>query len=157
MNRDEIIDLLKKSKTKEAKLRLKEIEKQKKEIQLNELKKEYKINITPVFSEGGKGNAVNSKVESAVVNKYSDIEELEKEIKELKKEIEILSLEVEETNVRLGTLSYMEKEILTDYFVNGMSYEDIGNFTYYKIRQQTRGVKAIKRIIDRALDKLLEI
>ena len=157
MKKEEIIELLKDLKNREANLKLKEIEKKKKEIELNKIKEEYNINITPVYMHGGKANKISSKVENTVINKCTDIEILEKELKEIEENIEILKLELEEINVRLTSLTYIEKEILIDRFVNEMSYDDIGNITYYRIKQQTREYKAIKRIIDNALSKLQKI
>ena len=158
MNKDEIISLLKQSKEKEAQLEMRKIEKRKKEIQLEYLKQEeYKINITPAYTEGMKSNIISSKVEKLVINKDSEIERLEKEIKEIEKEIELLELDVKINNIVLGTLTYLEKEILIDYYVNEMSLTDIGNLTYYRIRQQTRGEKTIKRMIERAFYKLEKI
>lgn len=158
MSKDELIDLLKEFKKKEAQLKLKEIERKKKELLLTELEEqEHEINITSTYTEGSKSNEIKSKVESTVVNRDEEINELKDEIKELDKEIDLLKLEVEEINVRLGMLNYIEKEILTDYYVNESKLEDIGNFTYYRLRQQTRGVKAIKRIIEKALKKMVEV
>ena len=158
MSKDELIELLREFKKKEAQLRLKEIERKKKELALEQLvKQEYEVNITPTYTEGSKSNEIKSKIEKVIVNKEEKRNQLEEEIKELDKEINLLQLEVEEINVRLGMLNYIEKEILTDYYVNENKLEDIGNFTYYRIRQQTRGVKAIKRIIEKALKKMIEI
>lgn len=158
MNSNEMIEILKMFKTKEAQLKLKEIDLKKKTIELNKLlEEEYNINITPQYTEGSKGTEINSKVENAVVKKNTKITELEEEIKKLQEEIDILKLDVEEINVRLGTLSYIEKEILTDYYVNETKLEDIGNFTYYRLRQQTRSAKTIKRLIENAVNKLAKI
>lgn len=158
MNKNDIIELLKNYKERQAKLDLKRNEKRRKEIQLEKLKeKDFEINIVPNYSEGGKGNGTSSKTENAVVRKDSDIKSLEKELKELEREIELLELDVKDIDIRLGMLTYLEKEILVDYLINEMTYEEIGNLTYYKLRQQTRGEKAIKRIIEKAFSKLEKI
>lgn len=158
MNKNEIVELLKKYKERQAKLDLKRNDRRRKEIQLEILKEEeYKISLTPGYSEGGKGNCINSKVENAVVKKDSDIETLEKEIIDLNREIELLEIDVKEIDIRLGMLTYLEKEILVDYLINEMTYTEIGNITYYRLRQQTRGEKAIRTIIKKALSKLEKI
>lgn len=153
-----MIEMLKQFKTKDAQLKLKEIDYKKKTIKLNKIKEEeYSINITPKYVEGSKSNEINSKVENAVMKKNTKIIELEEELKKLQEEIDILKLDVEEINVRLGTLSYLEKEILIDYYVNESKPEDIGDFTYYRIRHQTRSAKTIKRLIENAVNKLARI
>lgn len=158
MNKNELIELLKTSKEKEGQLRLKENEKRRKEIALQELEEEeYTIGMGPIYAEGSKGTAVNSKIENIVINKDEKIQELKKKIKQLEKEIELLKLDIEEVNVRLGCLSRLEKEILVDRFVNEMALEDIGTETYWKIRKQTRGRKAINKIIEKSLQKMEKI
>lgn len=158
MNKNEIIELLKNYKERQAKLDLKKNEKRRKEIQLERLKEEeYSINITPIYAEGGKGNGTNSKVESAVVNKSSDIEILEKELVNLGREIELLEIDLKDTDIRLGTLTYLEKEVLTDYLINEMTCSEIGNLTIYKIKRQTRSERTIREIIKKALEKLEKI
>lgn len=158
MNKNEIIESLKTHKERQAKLDLRKNEKRRKEIKLARLKEEeYKINITPIYEEARRGNAINSKVENAVVKKDDNIEVLEKEIIELGREIELLEIDVNDINIRLGALTYLEKEILTDYLINKMNCTEIGNITYYKIKQQTRSEKTIREIIKRALEKLEKI
>lgn len=158
MNKEEIIELLREKKTKEAKLNLKEIEMKKILIELENLNKEdYVINMTPVYVEGGKTNFVQSKVENTIIKKEEAKEKLETRIKTIENEIKILKLDVDEINIRLEVLNYIEKEVLMQFYVNDKTLEDIGNFTYYEIRQQTRGPRTIKRIIEKALNKLQEI
>ena len=158
MNKEETIELLKAYKERQAKLDLKKNAKRKKEIQLEILKEEeYKVNITPGYSEGVRANNINSRVENAVVKRNSNIEILENEIKELTRDIELLEIDVREIDIRLGMLTYLEKEILIDNLINEMTYTEIGNITYYRVKHQTRAEKAIQRIVKRALDKLEKI
>jgi hypothetical protein len=158
MNKEDIIELLKEHKQKEAQLKLKENAKKRKELNLQELKEiGYNPKITPTYSEGGKSNLVNSKVEQDVINLDEKISSLKKEIKELEKEIEILRLDVDEINIRLGALTYLEKELLTDYYINKMSLEDIGNITYYRVKHQTRSESTVKRKIETIIEKMSKI
>ena len=154
MSKDEIIELLTKYKVKQGKLDLKKLDKRKKEIELRDKKEEIKINITAKYVEGSKGNKITSTIEEEIIKKDSKIIELEKEISELDKEIEKLEIEVEEVNIRLGTLTFLEKEIITAYYVDKLSYTYIGNTTYYRIKQQTRSEGAIKKMIIKILKKL---
>lgn len=154
MKKEEIIDLLKVYKEKQGKLELKKLEKRRKESQLKRKKEETRISLTQSYLEGGKSNKVNSKVENSVVNKSEEIEELEEEIEELTSEIEDLEMVVEEVNIRLGSLTYLEKEIITAYYIDGFSAEYIGNNTYYMIKHQTRSERTILRIIENILKKI---
>lgn len=154
MRKEKIIEMLKKLKEKQGKLNLKKNEKRRKEIELRNKKKELNINITSKYIEGGKSNNIGSIVENAVINKNEKIQELESEIKELEEDIEELELDIEEINIRLGVLSYLEKEVITAYYVDNLSYEYIGNNTYYEIRHQTRSGDAIKKLVKRILEKM---
>lgn len=154
MNKEETKEMLKKYKEKQAKLDLKQNIKKRKIRELIKIEKDIKINITPKYIEGSKSNKVESNVENTVVNKDEKVEELKKEIQELDDEIEELKLDIEEVNIRLGYLNYLEKEIITAYYVDELSPEYIGNHTYYEIKHQTRGEEAIKKIINRILRKL---
>ena len=155
MNKEEIIELLKEYKNKQGKLELKKLEKRKKELQLKyKREEEIKTSLTQSYAEGGKTNQVSSKVENSVIKKSEEIETLEKEIEELNKDIEQLEIDVEEVNIRLGSLTYLEKEIITAYYIDGFSAEYIGNNTYYKIKHQTRSERTILRIIENILKKI---
>lgn len=155
MNKEEIVDLLKEYKNKQGKLELKKLEKRKKELQLTyKLEEELKTSLVQSYSEGGKTNQVGSKVEKSVIKKSEEIEILKKEIETLKKEIEELEIDVAEVNIRLGSLTYLEKEIITAYYIDGFSAEYIGNNTYYKIKHQTRSERTILRMMENILKKI---
>ena len=158
MKKEELIELLKASKEKRGQLRLKENEKRRIEIRISELEEEeYDVGMSPVYSEGSKSTLTGSKVENLVINRNTQIEELKLKIKHLEKEIELLKLDIEDENVRLGCLTYMEKEILIDRFVNEMTLEDIGDDTIRRIRNQTRSARTIKKIIENSLRKMEKI
>jgi len=158
MIKEELVELLKSYKEKKGQLRLKENEKKRTELQIKEIEEaEYQVGMSPVYMEGSKSTNINSKVENIVIDKNTKIEEYKIKIKKLEKEIEVLRLDLEEIDVRLGCLTYLEKEILIDRFVNEMTLEDIGQETYYRIRRQTRTTKTIIRIIENSLQKMSKI
>ena len=78
-------------------------------------------------------------------------------IKELIKEIEELKNKVTETSIRLSALKYKEKQILFAFYVEGRSYEDIGNNLHFKLFNQTRDTEAIKKIVEKATNKMLNL
>ena len=43
------------------------------------------------------------------------------------------------------------------YFVDGRTYEDIGNNLYFKLFNQTRDKDTIKRIVEKALKKMINL
>ena len=63
----------------------------------------------------------------------------------------------EEIDIRLEALKYREKEILVAYYIDGCTYEDIGNRVYHKLFGQTRSEKAIQKIIERATEKIINL
>lgn len=148
MSKEEIIQQLKLFKEKEGKLALKRNLRKRKKIQLRKRIKEIKVKITQGYSEGSsKTNKITSSVEEAVIDKDEKIQELKNEIQELTDDIELLETDIEEVNIRLGSLQYLEKKIMIAYYVDNMSYQEIGLDTYYEVKHQTRDRRTIKNII----------
>ena len=106
-------------------------------------------------------NKISNKVEKAVLDTIElnekEIAEAKEEIKQLDIEIEELEDKVEETNIRLSALKYREKEILHAFYVEGRNYEDIGNNLYFRLFNQTRDSEAIKKIVEKATNKMLKL
>ena len=73
---------------------------------------------------------------------------------EIENEIKELNTKLEEVDIRLEGLRKKEREILIAYYIEGNSYEEIGNITYYKLYNQTRSEEAVKKIIQRAIEKI---
>ena len=66
-------------------------------------------------------------------------------------------MKIEQVDIRLEALKYKEKEMLIAYYIDGYTYEDIGNRIYYRLFNQTRSTRNIQDIVERATKKLLEI
>ena len=148
MSKEEIIEQLKQFRDKQGKLALKRNERKRKKIQLRKRIKELKIQITQGYSEGSsKTNKITSSIEEAVIEKDEKIQELKSEIQELTDDIELLETDIEEANIRLGSLTYLEKKIITAYYVDNMSYQEIGLEIYYEVKHQTRDRRSIRNII----------
>lgn len=148
MNKEEIIKQLRQFKEKQGKLALKRNLRKRKKIELRKRIKEIKIRITQGYSEGSsKTNKIISSVEEAVIEKDEKVKELENEIHELTDDIELLETDIEEVNIRLGSLTYLEKKIITAYYVDNMSYQKIGLDIYYEVKHQTRDRRTIRNII----------
>ena len=144
MSKEEIIEQLKQFRDKQGKLALKRNERKRKKIQLRKRIKELKIKITQGYS---KTNKITSSIEEAVIEKDEKIQELKSEIQELTDDIELLETDIEEANIRLGSLTYLEKKIITAYYVDNMSYQEIGLEIYYEVKHQTRDRRSIRNII----------
>lgn len=157
MNKDELIELLKTHKQTTAKkgLNLNEINKLKRDIE--KIKSDYNTSIVSTYQEGSKSNKVSSKVESAVLKKDERIIEKEEIIKRLEEEIIDLDYELNQVNIRLGSLSRLEKEIITAYYIDEMDYDEIGNDVFYHIKHQTRSRDTIKRTISQIMHKLAKL
>ena len=106
-------------------------------------------------------NQISNKVEKAALETIEinekEIKEAEKEIKELEIEIEDLEDKVVETSIRLSSLKYKEEEILYAYYIEGRTYEDIGNNLYFRLFNQTRNKDSIKDIVENATKKMLNL
>lgn len=158
MTREQLITLLKRYKENKSKLRLKLREKEKILRQLELIKEEeLKSNENDVNSGIRSKNSISDKVGN-FASKITDKEnELKLELQALEKEIEELSSIVEEIDIRLDSLKYKEREILIAYYIDGCTYEDIGNRVYLKLFNQTRSDRHIRRMIERCTDKILNL
>lgn len=163
MNKSELIELLKDYKQNIAKLKLRKREKEKCEIRLI-LYKRLESGTTAnlgVNCDIHSKNQISNKTEKTVIDMIEINEKEKKEaverIKELIKEIEELENKVTETSIRLSALKYKEKQILFAFYVEGRSYEDIGNNLHFKLFNQTRDTEAIKKIVEKATNKMLDL
>jgi hypothetical protein len=163
MNKSELIELLKDYKQNIAKLKLRKREKEKCEIRLI-LYKRLESGTTAnlgVNCDIHSKNQISNKTEKTVIDMIEINEKEKKEaverIKELIKEIEELENKVTETSIRLSALKYKEKQILFAFYVEGRSYEDIGNNLHFKLFNQTRDTEAIKKIVEKATNKMLNL
>lgn len=157
MSKEELIELLKMHKQMTAKrdLNLNEIDKLRRDIA--KLEKSYEVKITPVYEEGSRSNQMSSKVENAVVRKEIKIIEKEEMIRRLEGENEELDYVLNQVNIRLGSLKRLEKEIITDYYINEMDYKTIGIETYWRVINQTRSERTVARKIDEITEKMLKL
>lgn len=158
MTREELILLLKKYKENKAKLKLKLREKEYILRQLESIK-ETNLEATSfgLNSDIHSKNRIADKVGNVASNSI-DIElELKQKLKDVEIKIEELNTEIEEIDIRLEALRYKEKKILVAYYIDGCTYEDIGNRVYYELFNQTRSTRHIQRMIERCTNKILEL
>lgn len=163
MTKENLIKDLKEYKENIARLKLRRREKKKYERRL----KQYRIIETSVTGCVGANsdihskNQISNKTEKAALQTIEinekEIKEAEERIKELTNEIEELEDKVQETSIRLSALKYKEKEILYAFYVEGRSYEDIGNNLHFRLFNQTRDTEAIKKIVEKATNKMLNL
>lgn len=163
MKKEELVDLLKSYKENIAKLKLRKREKKKCERRLKQYKR-LESNTTATVGTNcdiHSKNKISNKTEKTALDTIElnekEKREAEERIKELIPEIEELEEKVEETKIRLSALKYKEKEILYAYYVEGRTYEDIGNNLYFRLFNQTREVRAIKTIVENATNKILKL
>ena len=159
MNREDLIYLFDKnkediSKYEKNKKRIKEIDRI-----VDKLKEKNETKITSSYNEipKGKTNVVSNTIEDCVESKDEKIKELEEEKTELEAENIILKSRIEDVEILLKALKFKERTIIVEHYIEGNSYEDIGNRVYWNLFKQTRGGEAIKKIADRAIEKMLKI
>lgn len=159
MTREELIQLLDKnnenvSKYEKNKKRIKEINKC-----IENIKKQNDIKITTSYNKisSGKTNSISNKIEDSIEIKETKIEKLEEEKTELEAENIILKSRIEDIEILLKSLKFKERTVIIEHYIEGNSYEDIGNRVYWNIFNQTRNWEAIKKIADRAIQKMLKM
>lgn len=159
MNKEELINLLKSHKENKAKLTIKLKELKNKRIKLKHCE-ETETNITSSFGINQDIHSKN-KIGNKVLDRIEKNDELkrktEEEIEELEKEVRTLRENVEAVEDRLEGLKYKEREILIAYYIDGRTYEDIGENLHNKLFQQKRNWETIKKIVEKATKKMIEL
>ena len=163
MTKENLIIDLKNYKENIAKLKLRRREKKQCEKRIKQYKtvEASTTGITGLNCDIHSKNQISNKVEKAVIEtielNQKEIKEAKERIKELITEIEELEDKVTETSIRLSALKYKEKEILFAFYVEGRSYEDIGNNLHFRLFNQTRDSEAIKKIVEKATNKMIKL
>ena len=158
MTREDLIVLLKEYKENKAKLNIKL-----KELKTSRIKLKYVDSDTNMTSSYGDNQDIHSKnqISDKVSRKVeeNDIKriELKNKIEELEEEVRKLREKVDTVEDRLEGLKFKEREILTAYYVEGMTAEDIGNRLYFQLFSQTRSGRHIQRIIEKATEKMVKL
>lgn len=159
MTKEELIELLKEYKQNKAKLNIKL-----KELKTARLKlkacDDIDISTTSSYGENQdihSKNKISNKVLSKVEQNETRRLELEAEIEQLEETVKHLRNKVETVEDRLEGLKYKEREILTAYYVEGRTAEDIGNNLYFNLFNQTRSGRQIQGIIKKAIYKLSKL
>ena len=159
MNREDLITLFDKNKEDISKY-----EKNKKIIRdiniiIEKIKKNTDTKVTATYKEipSGNTNAISNTIEDCLERKEERIKELEEEKIKLEAENITIKSRIEDVEILLKALKFKEKTIIVEHYIEGNSYEDIGNRVYWNLFGQTRGGEAIKKIADRAIEKMLKI
>ena len=159
MTKEELIKLLKEYKENKARLNIKL-----KELKLARIKlkscDDIDTNVTTAYGlnqEIHSKNKISNKILQKVENNDKRRQELNKEIEELEKIVRALRDKVEIVEDRLEALKFKERKMLESYYIEGNTYEDIGNRVYWEIYHQTRTGETIKGIIDEAIEKIAKL
>ena len=159
MNREDLIYLFDKnkediSKYEKNKKRIREIN-----IIIEKIKKDTNTKTTTSYKEvpSGKTNTISNTIEDCVESKDEKIKELEEEKTELEAENIILKSRIEDVEILLKALKFKERTIIVEHYIEGNTYEDIGNRIYWKLFEQKRDGETIRKIADKAIEKMLKI
>ena len=159
MTKEELIQILKEYKQNKAKLN----------INLKELKNaRIKLKAcddieTNTTSTDGQNQDIHSKnkISNKVLSKIEENEikrlELQEEIEELEKIVRELRAKVEAVEDRLIGLKYKEREILTAYYIDGRTAQNIGDKLYFQMYNRTCSARYIQKIIDKATKRMVNI
>lgn len=159
MSKEELIKLLKEYKENKAKLniRLKELKMYRSQLKGYD---EIDISITPSYGQNSdihSKNKISDKILNSVEKNETQKEELKEKISKLEETVRDLRGKVESVDDRLEGLKYKEKQLLIAYYIDGRSYDEIGNQLYFQLFNQTRNWETIKKIIEKATDKMINL
>lgn len=159
MTREDLIDLLKEYKENKAKLNIKL-----KELKLARIKlkacNDINTSLTTAYGLNQNihsRNQISNKVLQKIEQNDTRKQEMQEEIESLEEIIKNLRDKVETVDDRLEALKFKERRMLEAYYIEGNTYEDIGNRVYWEIYHQTRTGETIKEIVDKALEKILKL
>lgn len=156
MNKSELILLLKNYKENKAKLKLKLREKEKILRQLEEIKEtNLKVTSFEINSDIHSKNSISDKTGNKASENVDKRIDLEQNLSEIEADIKELNSKLEEVDIRLEALRRKEREILIAYYIEGYSYKEIGNITYHNLYHETRSEDTIKKIIQKATEKII--
>lgn len=158
MTKEQLILLLKKYKENKAKLKLKLKEKERLIRKIEQLKE---VSISAVRTEINNDihskNSISDKVGNNAVDNIDKENEYREELDVIEAEIIELNESIEEIDIRLDALKYKEKQILIAYYIDGCTYEDIGNRIYWELFKQTRSSRHIQRMIEKSTEKIINL
>lgn len=158
MTKEELVQLLKEYKENKAKLNIKLKELKNCRIKLRNL--ELDTNLTTTY---GINQDIHSKnqISNKVLNVVEKIDakriELQKEIDSLEETVRDLRDKVEAVEDRLIGLKYKEREILTAYYIDGRTAQNIGDKLYFQMYNRTCSARYIQKIIERATKRMINI
>lgn len=153
-----LIKLLKNYKENKAKLTIKLKELKNLRIALKHIEPETNLRGINYDSEGIHSiNTITDKTGNSVEKADNKKLEIEEEIYKKEEEVRQLRKDVEAIEDRLEILTYKEKLLLTAKYIEECSYADIGNRVYYQQYNETRSPDTIKRIIEKALQKIAKV
>lgn len=158
MNKSELIELLKSYKQNKAKLNIKF-----KDLKSARIKLKYINAETSMTTVYGTNQDIHSKnqISNKVLKKVEENDtkriEIEKRIKELEKEVRQLRDKVEKVEDRLTGLKYKEREILVAYYIDGRTAENISRTLYYNMYQRTCTPRYVRKIINKATQRMTNI
>lgn len=159
MNKGELIELLKNYKENKAKLNIKL-----KELKTERIKLKY-VNDTETSMTATYGtnqdihskNQISDKVSRRIEENDTKRLEIEKQIETLEEEVRKLREKVEAVEDRLIGLKYKERELLTAYYIDGRTAQNIGDKLYFQMYNRTCSARYIQKIIDKATQKMINI
>lgn len=159
MNKSELIELLKNYKENKAKLNIKL-----KELKTERIKLKY-VNDTETSMTATYGtnqdihskNQISDKVSRRIEENDIKRLEIEKHIETLEEEVRKLREKVEAVEDRLIGLKYKERELLTAYYIDGRTAQNIGDKLYFQMYNRTCSARYIQKIIDKATRKMINI
>lgn len=162
IDKEELIKLLKEYRENKSKLELRKIEKKRLEEDLRELKTETEAdnNMSTAYgtnSDIRSKNSIASKTENIVIHKEAERKRIIKEIKDLKKVIKETEELVKQADIRLNSLYYKEREILTAYYVDNREADEIGRNLYFQLYNRTCTADNIYRIVKKATERIINL
>ena len=132
MTKETLILLLKQYKENKAKLKLKLREKEKLLRKIEQLKDvTISTSSTEINNDIHSKNSISDKVGNSASDNIDKTKEYQEQLDILEQEIIELNDKIEEIDIRLDALKYKEKQILIAYYIDGCTYEDIGNRVYW--------------------------
>lgn len=158
MKKEQLILLLKQYKENNAKLKLRLREKEALLRKLEHLKEvDVSSSSTELNGDIHSKNKIGDRTGNNAIDNLETEAEIREKLKDAEEEISELTIMIEEVDIRLGALKYREKEILVAYYIDGCTYEDIGNRVYHKLFNQTRSSRNIQDIVEAATNKMLKL
>lgn len=158
MDKEKLIELMKTYKKNCSKKRLRIIDRDSYQKELDRINSEIFITTSyGINNDIRSKNQTSDKVANKVINDENKKDELYQKIKALDEEIDRLNKDIEQVDIRLACLYENQKQLVIAFYIEGKTAEDIGDRLFLELFRRTCSVNGVYKIINKCVNIMCEL